>query len=99
MTEREQQRLVKLRLAVLRHASEVTGNICPNMPVIRDQRVRRSAFSTRGPSTPAASVRRSLRLVTEGPILDVYVSTARIPNVILARLELVKVNFRWINAR
>ena len=27
MTEREQQRLVKLRLAVLRHASEVTGNI------------------------------------------------------------------------
>ena len=27
MTEREQQRLVKLRLGILRHAEEVTGNV------------------------------------------------------------------------
>lgn len=36
MTERDQQRLVQRRLAIIRHAEEVTGNVFPDLPVLRD---------------------------------------------------------------
>ena len=37
MTEREQQRLVKHRLAVLQHAEEVTRQRRSDLPLLRDQ--------------------------------------------------------------
>jgi hypothetical protein len=37
MDEREQQRKVRHRLAVLRHVEEVTGNVAATCPLLRDQ--------------------------------------------------------------
>ena len=37
MDDREQQRKVKHRLAVIRHAEEITGNVAPDVPVLRHQ--------------------------------------------------------------
>ncbi len=37
MSEQALQRQAKHRLAVIRHAHEVTGNVAPDVPVLRDQ--------------------------------------------------------------
>ena len=37
MDEREQQRKIRHRLAMIRHAEEVTGNVAHDLPLLRDQ--------------------------------------------------------------
>ena len=37
MTERELDRRAAHRLAIIRHAEEVTGNVCEDVPLLRHQ--------------------------------------------------------------
>ena len=37
MTEQQLARMAKRRLAILRHAEEITGNVAPDLPLLRHQ--------------------------------------------------------------